>query len=331
MGNSINHLELLRSIDNNTFLENIKKIYCPFIVLPPNPDCDDILAQSIAWLEKLGVADKNYDYKPMLAYMKLSAPSTFNEEQLRLYSDWFLLTNFVDEVIGESIENINHMQIIVDAFSKALKGRPANLPQINNLPQAKLSLVNNTINAINDFHSNLSKFPGNKKYFMNNCILQLRSLIVENHLRNSNSINSSLIDYMDLRASSIGMIYMAEILAIIANIHPSNKARNSFAFSMLRRISARHCGAMNDIFSLKKDLRDGDIGNIVLAIHKAHNLSDINEAITSAIEYTNNMIHTFLTLKELLAEDKVSLQFIAILEMIMSVNIKALMMSKRYQ
>jgi hypothetical protein len=136
---------------------------------------------------------------------------------------------------------------------------------------------------------------------------------------------------MDLRASSIGMIYMAEIIALLAKIHPSTKARNSFAFNMLRRISARHCGAMNDIFSLKKDLRDGDIGNIVLAIYKAHNLTDINEAIAIAIEYANNMIKTFLTLKKLFIEDKVSLQFIAILEMIISINIQALITSKRYQ
>ena len=96
-----------------------------------------------------------------------------------------------------------------------------------------------------------------------------------------------LDSYFNLRAKSIGVYPVFELITLYQNSNPFNmsKVYNPELLNKYKYHSALLCSWVNDIFSLEKELQEGEENNIVIVLNKTLSLLDYEKAREKAYEY----------------------------------------------
>jgi hypothetical protein len=100
-------------------------------------------------------------------------------------------------------------------------------------------------------------------------------------------------EYVDMRQFSIGMYFEFALSELTDGYGLSNELRTQPAVSLLARSANQQIAWANDILTVDKEVRQGDVHNLVLSIRQEHRLS-LNEAIKEAIIMHNRAVESFL-------------------------------------
>ena len=96
-----------------------------------------------------------------------------------------------------------------------------------------------------------------------------------------------------MRQFSIGMYFEFALSELTDGYGLSNELRTQPAVSLLARSANQQIAWANDILTVDKEVRQGDVHNLVLSIRQEHRLS-LNEAIKEAIIMHNRAVESFL-------------------------------------
>ncbi|MDR6406380.1 MULTISPECIES: terpene synthase family protein [Chryseobacterium] len=126
-------------------------------------------------------------------------------------------------------------------------------------------------------------------------------LMEAEYCRSGGSKFPLLKDYMDIRVHALAGYETVNLADIITGFMPPEEILQNPVLVRLRYLFSRITALCNDVFSVKKDLKNGDTMNIVLVIQHEWNCT-LEEAKAEAINMHNRDVQEFVAVRSSLPD-----------------------------
>lgn len=304
-------------------------LYCPFpAALHPGAEKAD--AQTLRWVQhhRLGTSDTHYQRFARLHPGQLAARTTphASPTTLQLVTDWcswfFIHDDYCDE--GGIGKNPAAMQTLHTRFSEILNGIP---PVATDIPLtiALHELWHRTASLVSEawwdrFMATLDAFFEAGVWEANN---RLKGEI------------PPLADYLQMRPFTGGMFAYLELIELSESLLLPSDIRHHLMVQQLVTMTANIVSWANDVLSLPKELKQGDIHNVVFSIQHSQHLT-VQEALNQAAQLHNQEIERFIEVEAALPrfdspQDEALNQYVLALRTVIRGSLDWLSTSVRYQ
>lgn len=213
-------------------------------------------------------------------------------DELQLISDWYSWLFFRDDKADDS-EIGRHPGQLSAADGRLLDVLEGDKPTERDEPLA---------HALRDLRERLRerlRIRGLSGVWMRRFVRAVRGHLEATLWEATNRALAAVPDptlYVRMRPLTGGLQIITELLEIIDGIHLPTKVREHPKVQRLTEGSHRVACWTNDIISLEKELRHGEVNNLVVVLHHAYGLT-LQQAIDRAAEMHNAEVCAFVELE----------------------------------
>jgi len=274
-------------------MENIilPKLYCPFPA-KVNKHAESLHRHTIEWVRQFNLIKDEAAYQKFCRsrFSDLAA-RVYPEAEwkaLKLLSDWnvwlFILDDQLDEGnIGKQPEQLATVNArLIDI----LKG-VGTANQIGGLGE-----------ALEDIQQRIIQQQA-EPFLINHFIRDVEQCLAASVWEAENrakGVAPDVANYMEMRALTSAVTTIFNLILIALKIDLPSEVINHTDVQRLAIIANNIICCVNDIFSLEKEMKCGDVHNIVLALKQEH-LCNLEGAIQYAIELHNQQVETLIKLE----------------------------------
>ncbi|MGQ4647430.1 terpene synthase family protein [Lyngbya aestuarii] len=281
----------------------LPELYCPFPA-KLNKHAESLHQHTIEWVRQFNLIEDEATYQ-RFCRSRLSdlAARVYPEAEwteLKLLSDWnvwfFILDDKLDEGnIGKQPEQL----AILNAGLINILKEVGTANQISGLGE-----------ALEDIRQRITEQKA-EPFLMNQFIRhveQCLSASVWEATNRSKGIVPDVATYREMRALTSAVTTIFNFILIVLKIELLPEVINHADVQHLAVIANNIICCVNDIFSLEKEMRSGDVHNIVLALQQEHQCT-LKEAIQYSIELHNQEIETFIKLETQLLSQRTEVDY----------------------
>lgn len=302
-------------------------LYCPF-PSAVNKHAATLHQRTLEWARRFHLLEKETGYQDLSASKNswLVARTYPNAplEELQVVSDWITWLFILDDVSEETGKQPDSLAAMYARFLGILKGAIAAAsanPLECSLQDIRQRLLQKTT-------------PGWMSRFMRRCEECWDSWVWEATNRYKR-IAPDVESYTKMRPFTGGLMTFLEMIDIAEGIALPLEVREHPRVQHLTLIANNVVLYANDIFSLEKEIKQGDFHNLVLLLKQERNLP-LNEAIAIAAEIYNGEVQAFLTWEQQLPSrgeptDSYLNRYVSTLRFFMRANVEWSLESGRYQ
>lgn len=268
----------------------LPELYCPF---PPaiNEHADTVHRETVEWVWHFGLLPNEQAYRRFHATNigRLAArfhPDALREE-LRLLSDWYAWMFLRDDRCDESEigEHPEHLAIGDARLLEILKGEE---PTKRDEPLA---------HAMRDLRRRL--FPRASAAWTRRFLRTVREHFQSSLWEAANRARGAVPDldtYIRMRRITGGILVDLDLIEVIEGLRLPPEAREHHTMRSLERASNNVACWANDLFSLEKELKRGDVHNLVVVLRHAEELT-LQEAVNLGVRMHNAEARRFVVLE----------------------------------
>jgi 5-epi-alpha-selinene synthase len=276
-------------------VNNIKLpvLYCPF-PSAINQHCEAVEPHSIEWLRSFNLVKDESAYKILraikLGVLMARAYPTVSLEALKILSDytfWLVIADDQFEKVGiskqsELLEPV-HAQLV-----DILKGRGASLTDADSpLTLAFRDIWQRLYQLLNGKSQLMFSFAKNMEdYFQGVCW---------EAMNNTQGITPDLATYIKIRTFTIAAYNCFSLIQITDGIALPPEVIEHPVLKLLELAVNNVAIYINDIFSVAKEMREGNLHNLVLILQHSYQVS-LQEAINRAAELHDAEVRNFIEL-----------------------------------
>jgi hypothetical protein len=267
-----------------------RELFCPFAPAV-HAEVDAVNAATVAWASAVGLVDARTAPRLSASRVGSLVSRAYPEdarEPLQLAADWTTFFCLLDDVI-ERLESPLAVAQALDAIrsvlcdhATALDGRP--------LERAAADLC-----ARLDRHAS----PGQRGRFDARVGELFAAFTLEAEVR-AGARPPAMEAYLPLREVTVGIHVEAALGEILAEIVLPEAARDAVERSGLLRSASNLIGWANDVHTYEKELREGEVNNLVAVLAEAEGL-DLHGAVARAIAMHDAEMRSFEAKSEELA------------------------------
>lgn len=262
-------------------------LYCPFPAAL-NPGAERADAQTLQWVQhhQLATSDAHYQRFARLHAGQLAARTTphATPTALQLVTDWcswfFIHDDYCDE--GGIGKNPPAMQALHARFREVLNGSTPTAMDIP-LTIALHEVWGRTASLV-------SKTWGYRFMITLDAFFEAGVWEAQNRLKGE---IPALDDYLQMRPYTGGMFAYLELIELSESLELSPDVRQHPLVHQLVTMTANIVSWANDVLSLPKELKQGDIHNVVFSIQHHQHLT-VQEALNQAAQLHNQEIERFI-------------------------------------
>jgi 5-epi-alpha-selinene synthase len=307
----------------------IPPLECPFPA-DLNPGGDTADAHTLRWVKRhaLGTSEAHYRRFARLHAGHLAARTTPHAPPtaLQIVTDWcswfFIHDDYCDE--GGSGRNPQAMQAVHDRFREILSGAT---PLENDiaLTHALHELWGRTLTLVSTTWRH--RFIANMHAFFEAAVWEATN--------RAKGETPPLADYLRMRPFTGGMFAYMDLVEMSESLVLPPELRHHPLVQQLSTMTANIVSWANDVLSLPKELKQGDIHNVVFSMQQSQKLT-VQEAIDRAVLLHNQEVERFIevetALPRLVEPQAESLkQYVLALRTIIRGSLDWLSTSMRYQ
>ncbi len=302
-------------------------LHCPF-PSAVNKHAATLHQRTLEWARRFQLLEKEADYQDLSASKNswLVARTYPNAplEKLQVVSDWITWLFILDDVSEESEKQPDSLAAMYARFLDILKGSLASdsaNPLECGLQDMRLRL--------------LEQAPPNwMSRFIRRCEECWDAWGWEATNRQK-GIAPAVDSYIKMRPFTGGLMSFLEMIDIAEGIALPLEVREDLRVQQLTLIANKVVLYANDIFSLEKEMKQGDFHNLVPILKQERQLS-LQEAIARAVEIYNGEVQAFLDWEQRLPSrgeplDSALNCYISTLRFFMRGNVEWALSSGRYQ
>lgn len=307
----------------------VPTLYCPFPTLT-NPHGEAADVQTLQWVQHHALFTSASRYKRFTALRPgwLAAHTTphATPHTLQLVTDWcswfFIHDDYCDE--GGIGRNPQAMQTLHARFLAVLNGGRG-LSEDIPLTTALHELWERTLPLVSEGWQR--RFVANMETFFNAGVWEATN-------RSKGEI-PSLADYLRMRPFTGGMFPYLDLIEMSESLHLAQEIRNHPMVYPLFTTTANLVSWANDVLSLPKELKQGDIHNVVFSIQQSQSLT-VQEALDQAAALHNSEIEHFIQVESALPHfdkktDAILQQYTLALRLLIRGSLDWLSTSVRYR
>jgi 5-epi-alpha-selinene synthase len=266
-------------------------LYCPFPAAV-NRHVEIVDRQTVQWARQFNLAPNNAAYRRLeatrLGWLAARTHPDAPLEELQLVADWcawlFVRDDYCDESgVGRQPERFTALH---DDFLRLLKGAPLaadaapllrSLCDLRDRTRAKASVASmrRLIEHIADFFAAGAWEATNR----------------------AEGVTPDVTTYINMRPHTSGMYAFIELSAIVERIDLPLAVRTHPTVERLTFLATIVACWMNDLISFRKELRQGDVHNLVLTLRHKYHLS-LDEAIERAAALHDAQVRAFIDLEQ---------------------------------
>ena len=275
--------------------------------------------------------------RPELVQGSASAFRKASMDNLKIYSCFALLILLLDDILDEAwqtLGNKENVAYILKLFLDALAGKTIKPDYVNaNLQFPKANLLRA---AFADIHAKLIQQQLDMTYFLLSMEKFFNYLLKEFDYRRNYS-KLSLEEYLKIRAIVGGLDPSCELAYLLQKIEPSANIRNNADFLLLKDQAYKALIIANDLLSLSKEIKQGNISDNYILIKQANEQIALKTIIQEFQYLYNTMVIKLTTVKsQLLADAKINdrhtlLAAILIIEEQLQAHLDWALQTARYQ
>ncbi len=273
-------------------MENIvlPKLYCPF---PPaiNGQADIVHHETVEWAWRFGLLLDEPSYRLFRSTHIGRLAARFHPDarraELRLLSDWYAWMFLRDDRCDES-EIGEHPESLAPGDTRFLEILKGEEPTNRDEPLA---------HAMHDLRLRL--FPKASaawtRRFLRTVTEHFQSSLWEAANRARDTV-PDLETYVRMRRITGGILVDLDLIEVVEGLRLPPEVRDHHTVQALARTSNNVACWANDLFSLKKELKCGDVHNLVIVLRHAKGLT-LQEAVNLSVRMHNAEVHRFVMLE----------------------------------
>lgn len=216
---------------------------------------------------------------------------------------YFVFDDIVDNVVDhretKSLLTASDLENVVNKYINLFKGNPRLLPDVT--PVENFPLYVPLSKCILDFQEKCSEsipeYQNIRQFFLQDMEEYLKWVIATyNESGDSNVTEES---YLFMRRYFSGAAPTFEFVALMNGINLQEDMRNNNMFKKLKETALNIISITNDIFSLKKEIKNNESGNFIL-VKVLQSKLPLDEAFRQANVFLNTEIKSFINLNNAL-------------------------------
>ena len=262
----------------------IPLLYCPFEP-EVHPGASSVHENSIRWARSLGLLRTEQRAKTAekarTGWLVARAFPTAIPQGLQWAADWLVLFCALDDYIEmqrRATSVAADLQDLLDLFRGGIE-RPRNGPFASamlDLRQRLLALAP----------------PSHVARFVDQLQELFEGFATEAQNRERDRI-PDVASYLRLREVTVGLKVMFALAELLDGFNLSNDTRTHPALRQLATRTSNIVGWANDLFTYEKEIRQGEIHNLVMVLMNERRLT-ISEAVEQAVMLHDNEVRSFL-------------------------------------
>jgi Terpene synthase family 2, C-terminal metal binding len=304
--------------ENNQLAELKGVIICP-ANSAPNHQVNSVNQLSVQWAvshglinhEKINVEQINKLEAQRFAALAPTALNGKTPDDLQLMTDYLTLVILVDDILDKefifvhsqiSATRLLELEDIFKSFIQALSGNLAQENKIHNFPlfrniQGAFFDISQRIKAKNYQNIYFTKSVNN---FFKGCLWELKNRLV--------NASPSKETHLYLRKFTVLMRTVFELTFILNGIAVPDDLRNNPIFKRITLAAINSVAILNDIASLRNEIREGNQANLILIKLKVGERNSkgqgnlLQKCIDSAVKKHNKEMKDFITLQRFLPD-----------------------------
>lgn len=285
----------------------IPTFYCP-IPTAISPHVETAHQDTIQWARRIGLVSSDGQQQRRLDVGKFAWLSALSQpddslDVIKLNADWFLWLFVNDDRVDASPLGYD-MQYIAHKHHKLLEileGAERSDADDHPLEYALYDICQRIKGMTNEYW--FQRFLYSVEQYFDASIWE-----VKNRVEN---VTPDVTTFTKMRVFTSAADPSFNITLLAQNISPQHKFLRHVYVQQLTVMACNHVGWVNDVFSAVKELREGNMNNLVLVLRQAHEIS-FQEATNLAVEMCNDEVKAFLELEDRLPsfgdEEDVDLQ-----------------------
>lgn len=232
-------------------------------------------AACVAWGRRIGLADGVRDYLVKFEKTKLAALAAYTLPDVPVArAGWFMELQAFIFTIDDALDNLEDIRTeghipygrlagILDLLAAALAGEPAN-PAEERRAAAELPLFDAFLRAMRDVREGALGEGLDVGPFVASMRDYFDALAWEHGARAEAAYAPSLSTYMENRHQTISYLQSIESFLLLKGISLPASTRERHPIKLLLANACRHVILVNDVFSLVKEMKLGELENVLL-------------------------------------------------------------------
>ena len=264
-------------------MSRTESLYCPFSP-EIHPDASSVHETSLRWAQALGMLSTEQHvraaHQAKVGWLVARAFPTALPHGLQLIADWTLLFCSLDdhiEQLGTAGAIEAYLQHLLDVFRADIASSSED-PFVAGMLDLRRRLL-----AIAP-PSHLTRFTE-----------RLAELFAANVAEAWNRDGAKIPDiasYVHLRAITVGLHVIFELSELLEGVRLSDRTREHPTLQQLATRTSNIVGWANDLFTYEKELRQGEVHNLVMVLMNERRLS-MTEAVAAAVALHDNEVRGF--------------------------------------
>ena len=268
----------------------LPELYCPFSSAI-NSQADIVHQETIEWAWRLGLLLNEPSYRIFCTTSIGRLAARFHPDaqraELRLLSDWYAWMFLRDDRCDESEIGEHPESLVPDdiRFLEILKGAE---PTEHDEPMAQ---------AMYDLRLRL--FPRASAAWIRRFVRTVKEHFQSSLWEAANRARGIVPDietYLRMRRITGGILVDLDLIEVIEGLRLPFEVREHHTVRALARTSNNVACWANDLFSLKKELKCGDVHNLVIVLRHAEGLT-LQEAVDLSVRMHNDEVNRFVELE----------------------------------
>jgi 5-epi-alpha-selinene synthase len=267
--------------------DTLPQLYYPFSPVI-SPHAEAIHENTLGWLGRFDVFDEDAAYSAFYSSHIGRLAARFHpdapQDALQLVSDWYAWMFLKDDQRDES-DFGKHPELLAAANNRYLEILKGADPRVSEQP---------LLYALKDLRQRLvAKAPTDlwMRRFTRSVAEHFTSTVWEATNR-SRRLNPDLKSYVRMRPITGGLYVDTEFIGITERTHVPPEVREHPDVGALMRASNNVVCWANDLFSLEKEAKRGDVHNIVLVLQHERGLS-LRSAVAEVVAMHNAQVREF--------------------------------------
>jgi len=265
----------------------VPPLACPFLVVRPSTHSAPVQAETLRWLEAYRLAEARADLLDCVSAVGELTALTYpgaSRESLRLASDWTTLFFLMDDLVEERGADLAAISALNARYLAVLGGEA---------PGAEEGPV---LHALWDVRERLAgvasaqwlrRFRGRVKEWLGAHVWEARN--------RADRTVPDVASYVHMRQYSVGMYFEFLLSELTDGYALPAEVESHEAVAQLARHANNQIAWANDVMTLGKELRQGDVHNLVMSLWKREGL-ELQAALERAVAMHNEEVARFQAL-----------------------------------
>lgn len=306
---------------------SLPSLFCPF-PSAINKHAETVHQQTLKWVLCFNLVGGDEAYqrlcKSKFGWLVARAYPDAPLEELQIVSDWTIWLFILDDYFDELAKQPNQLADICTKFIDILKGSNVTIRE-ETLADGLRDIRQRLLQKVTPEW--MLRFIGRVEECLKSWVWEVTNRVY--------GITPDLATYIKMRPFTGGLYTVIEMIELTQKINLAKEVRENALVQSLTLITNNVVNYSNDIFSLYKEIKRGDVHNLVLIIQHQYQLH-LQESIDRSIKLYNSQMQAFIDLEQHLPSFGTSVdceltRYVSVLRSMMRGHLDWLWASGRYQ